>query len=85
MTTYTVLVYESEPDEEVKYWASVAELPGCFTSGQTIEEIEGNVKDAIDLYFHAQEWAGKDMPPSVVRVLQVSVAGPATAFGASQT
>ena len=74
MATYTVLVYESEPDEEVKYWASVAELPGCFTMGQTIEEIEANVKDAIDVYFHAQEWAGKAMPPPVVRTLQVSVA-----------
>ena len=72
MTTYTVLVYESEPDEEVKYW--VAELPGCFTMGQTMEEIEENVKDAIDVYFHAQEWAGKEKPPSVVRTLQVSVA-----------
>ena len=74
MTTYTVLVYESEPDEEVKYWAAVPELPGCFTMGQTIEEIEENVKDAIDVYFHAQEWAGKEKPPSVVRTLQVSVA-----------
>jgi predicted RNase H-like HicB family nuclease len=77
MATYTVLVYESEPDEEVKYWASVAELPGCFTMGQTIEEVEENAKDAIDVYLHAQEWAGKETsqaPPHVVRTLQVSVA-----------
>jgi len=39
MTTYTVLVYEADEDEG-GYWATVAELPGCGTTGETMDEIE---------------------------------------------
>lgn len=72
MLEYTVLVYEADP-EEGGYWASVAELPGCFTSGETMEEIEENVKDAIEEYFHALEFAGKDKPQDVARRLTISI------------
>ena len=30
--------------------ASVPELPGCHTQGDTLEELMGNVKEAIELY-----------------------------------
>ena len=69
---YTVLVYESEPDEEVRYWAKVAELPGCYTTGQTIGEIEQNIKEAIIVHLHGL--SPEDMPAPAVRTLQVSVA-----------
>jgi predicted RNase H-like HicB family nuclease len=69
---YTVLVYESEPDEEVRYWAKVAELPGCYTTGQTIEEIEQNIKEAITVHLHGL--SPDEIPPPAVRTLQVSVA-----------
>jgi predicted RNase H-like HicB family nuclease len=36
--------------EEGGYWAEVPALPGCITEGDTIEELESNLKDAI------QEW-----------------------------
>ena len=29
------------------YWAEVPALPGCITEGDTIEELENNLKDAI--------------------------------------
>lgn len=34
--------------EEGDYWAEVPALPGCITEGDTIEEIESNLKDAIE-------------------------------------
>jgi predicted RNase H-like HicB family nuclease len=43
MGTYTLLVYEAKADEG-GYWAKVAELPGCGTTGETIEEVEENIK-----------------------------------------
>ena len=33
--------------EEGGYWAEVPALPGCITEGDTIEELESNLKDAI--------------------------------------
>jgi predicted RNase H-like HicB family nuclease len=45
---YTVLVYEDE--EDGGYWATVAELPGCFTQGETIDEVRTNIVDAIECY-----------------------------------
>jgi predicted RNase H-like HicB family nuclease len=35
------------PAEEGGYWAEVPALPGCFTDGETIEEIMDNLQDAI--------------------------------------
>jgi predicted RNase H-like HicB family nuclease len=35
--TYTLLVYEGE--KEGGYWAEVAELSGCYTSGDTLDEL----------------------------------------------
>ena len=69
---YTVLVYEAEPDEG-GYWAKVAELPGCVTQGETIDEIRENVLDAIEEYLHAQTFAGGDLPPPVAEKFEVTV------------
>jgi predicted RNase H-like HicB family nuclease len=33
--------------EEGGYWAEVPALPGCITEGDTMEELESNLKDAI--------------------------------------
>lgn len=33
--------------EEGGYWAEVPALPGCITEGDTMEELENNLKDAI--------------------------------------
>ena len=71
--TYTVLIYEAEPDEG-GYWATVAELPGCTTSGETIDEVEENVKDAIETYLAALKAFGKPLPQQTAKKLEVSVA-----------
>jgi len=34
--------------EEGGYWAEVPSIPGCATQGETIEEIETNVREAIE-------------------------------------
>ena len=35
------------PAEECCYWAEVPALPGCFTDGETMEEVVANLQDAI--------------------------------------
>ena len=34
--------------EEGGFWAEVPSIPGCATQGETMEEIEANVREAIE-------------------------------------
>ena len=38
------------PAEEGGYWAEVPDLPGCFTEGDTLDEVRDNLREAIALY-----------------------------------
>jgi predicted RNase H-like HicB family nuclease len=35
--------------EEGGFWAEVEEIPGCITQGETIEELEANLQEVIEL------------------------------------
>ena len=59
MRTYTVLVHE---EEEGGYWAEVEELPGCFASGETLDELEQDVKAAIEQHLAALKETGQPIP-----------------------
>ena len=47
MKEFDVVIVE---DEAGGYVAFVPALPGCHTQGDTLEELIGNVKEAIELY-----------------------------------
>lgn len=34
--------------EEGGFWAEVPSIPGCATQGETMEEIEANIREAIE-------------------------------------
>jgi predicted RNase H-like HicB family nuclease len=36
------------PGEESGYWAEVPALPGCVTQGETLQELEANLREAIE-------------------------------------
>ena len=50
--TYTVRVHDDGPDG---LWATVDELPGCFASGFTREELEESLADSIGAYLSTPE------------------------------
>ena len=52
--------YEQAP--EGGYVASVPALPGCHTQGDTIEEAEQNIKEAIALYLESLAAHGEPIP-----------------------
>ncbi|OGQ48243.1 MAG: hypothetical protein A3H42_03825 [Deltaproteobacteria bacterium RIFCSPLOWO2_02_FULL_46_8] len=52
--------------------AFVPALPGCHTQGETLEEVEANVKDAIALYLESLK-AHHEPIPQEQRVLQGTV------------
>jgi antitoxin HicB len=52
--------YEQAP--EGGYVALVPALPGCHTQGETLEETERNVKEAIALYLESLAAHGDAIP-----------------------
>jgi len=56
---YTVTVH---PAEEGGFWAEVPALPGCFTQGETIEEITGHAREAIGCFVAGLLKDGEPVP-----------------------
>jgi antitoxin HicB len=52
--------YEHAP--EGGYVASVPALPGCHTQGESLEEAELNIKEAIELYLASLAAHGESIP-----------------------
>lgn len=61
------VVYEADPDGG--YVVSVPSLPGCHTQGETLEEAEKNIKEAIELYLESII-RHKESFPEESRILQ---------------
>jgi predicted RNase H-like HicB family nuclease len=56
------------------YSAYVPDLPGCISTGKTLEEIELNIKKAIELYLDTLREDGQPVPEPTVLVKAISVA-----------
>jgi len=56
--------------EEGGFWAEVPALPGCVTEGETLEEIEANLHEAIEGWLLAGEPV--DVAPGE-RIFEVAV------------
>ena len=54
--TFTVVI---EKDADGGFIASVAELPGCHTQGETREELRANIREAIELYIEDEDLDAK--------------------------
>lgn len=44
--------------EEGGYWAEVPALPGCFSEGETLDEVKANIAEAVEGYL---EVAGEEV------------------------
>ena len=49
----TAVIHENEPDERKGYWAEVPALPGCFSMGDTLEEMKANIREAAELWLES--------------------------------
>lgn len=56
------------------YSAYVPDLPGCISTGKTLEEIENNIKEAIELYIDTLREDGQPIPEPSLTVKTISVA-----------
>jgi len=53
--------------EESGYWAEVPALKGCFTQGETVEEVTENIKEAIT------SWLSVDIPDDGNEIISVAL------------
>ena len=56
------------------YSAYVPDLPGCITTGQTIEEVEKNMVEAISLHLEGLKEEGLPIPEPITNCQYVEVA-----------
>ncbi len=65
--TLKAVIHEAD---EGGFWAEVPALPGCMTQGESMEELEQNLREAIHGWLLAAE--SKDAPPHQ-RTLEIAV------------
>jgi predicted RNase H-like HicB family nuclease len=56
---YTVRI---RPAAEGGYWAEVPALPGCFTQGETLEEVTLMIRESMELYLARLLYLGESFP-----------------------
>lgn len=70
MREYAV-IYEQG---ETNWGAIVPDLPGCVSIGDTLEQVQENVKEAIELYLEVLQERGEPIPEPKHRIGNVVVA-----------
>ena len=66
-----VVIYQKG---ETNWGAIVPDLPGCVSIGDTLEEVQGNIKEAIELYLEVLTERGEKIPESKTKIGTVKIA-----------
>ena len=69
MRNYAVVIHE-EPGGG--FWGEVPALPGCYSQGETIEELKHNIREAIAGVLEVLREQGQE-PDSTIQILDVAV------------
>jgi predicted RNase H-like HicB family nuclease len=66
---YTVIIHEVP---EGGFWGEVPALPGCYSQGETIDELKHNIREAIAGVLEVLKEQGRE-PDSNIHILDVAV------------
>jgi predicted RNase H-like HicB family nuclease len=66
---YAVVIHE---DPEGGYWGEVPALPGCYSQGDTVDELKSNIREAIAGVLEVLKEQGQE-PDSTIQILDVAV------------
>jgi predicted RNase H-like HicB family nuclease len=66
---YAVVIEKAENN----YSAYVPDLPGCVTTGATVEEVESQIREAIELHLEGLRQDGTSIPEPASRVEYVEI------------
>lgn len=69
-----VVVFEKS---ETGYGAYVPDLPGCVTVGDTLEEAERNIREAIEGHIDVMREHGESVPQPTTTAQEIAVEIPA--------
>lgn len=69
MQKYAVVLHE---DPEGGFWAEVPALPGCYSLGETVDELKHNIREAIAGVLEVLREQGRE-PDSNIQILDVAV------------
>ena len=73
MKKYAVVIEQGQHNLS----AYVPDLPGCITTGHTIEEIERNIREAIEFHLDGMREDGDPIPEPHTAVTYVELRGAA--------
>ena len=60
MPTIPIVIEQGQEN----YGASVPDLPGCFSTGRTLDDLRANIREAILLYLEDLKEVGEPLPVS---------------------
>jgi predicted RNase H-like HicB family nuclease len=69
MSTFTVVIHE-EPTGG--FWGEVPALPGCYSQGETVDELLANLREAIAGVLEVMQEEGRT-PESSIQVVELAV------------
>jgi len=69
MSTFIVVIHE-EPAGG--FWGEVPALPGCYSQGETVDELLSNMRQAIAGVMEVMEEEGRE-PESSIQVVELAV------------
>ncbi len=75
MRKYAVVV-ERGPNN---YSAYVPDLPGCITTGKTLEDVERNIREAIELHLEGMVEDGEPISEPTSKAIEIEIPAEPTA------
>jgi predicted RNase H-like HicB family nuclease len=66
---YAVVIHE---DPGGGFWGEVPALPGCYSQGETVDELKHNIREAIAGVLEVLREQGQE-PDSNIQILDVAV------------
>ena len=69
MRNYAVVIHE---DPEGGFWGEVPALPGCYSQGETVDELKHNIREAIAGVLEVLKEEGRE-PDTNIQILDVAV------------
>ncbi len=67
---YAIVIEQSGEN----FAAYVPDLPGCVAAGESMDELETNIREAITFHLESLRDDGEDIPPPSSRVEYIDVA-----------
>ena len=69
MSSFAVVIHQ---EASGGFWGEVPALPGCYSQGETVEELLANLREAIAGTLEVMKAEGKK-PESNVQIVEVAV------------